>query len=630
MGHGEAFAEHKKNPFALARPSKDGRSFEEASWRGSVGDMSNVPASGLRPLGLLPPSGEEAPPDVGPVVAGASPRPYASAPRPSAPSAASPPPSPRMALGGPKPMPYDANGKYTPQRNIDHEFGLAEMLMGTRAVGPLDGFVLGLAGGARGKSAKDMTQRNQDFEQEITRGAFDASSPLLAAEALSRGSPKQREQALSLMLQEKDPARALERQAKQLELKERLMRIQGAQDLFGGGEPSASAGQPPPAASAAPALPSGLPGVTTVGGMPIPTPGFTPGQATPSPVQGMPMPSPKPEMSDAERIQRLPAYKRAALKDAYLNKNPKFAEMLDEALDPGKKGRESYDTEFAKDIVKDFREIKENGSKGLARVADFDVMEALIKNPNVLQGTGAQRYSLPLHRLADFFGIKTEGLPPTQVFQALANKMALGERTQMPGAMSDADRTYLQTMVPSLSNTPEGNLALVQIHRRLAQRDVEISRMAINYAKNNNGRLDLGFHDAIAQWAQANPMWSDKEKAALSGGAPPAAPGRPAAGAAPAPPAAPAQEAPAKSKQQLDAAPVGTVEAFSEGDQVVRRKKRSDGKWERVSTGEEASLAMKGIGEDIAKSPAAKFLKWLQSQAGTSANAAEPPIEGTP
>jgi hypothetical protein len=561
---------------------------------------------------------------------------FAGVPKPAtADPAAAPMQPPPMALGGPKPMPYDANGKYTPQRNIDHEFGLAEMLMGTRAVGPLDGFVLGLAGGARGKSAKDMAQRNQDFEQEITRGAFDASSPLLAAEALSRGSPKQREQALSLMLQEKDPARALERQAKQLELKERLMRIQGAQDLFGGGEPSASAGQPPPAASAAPALPSGLPGVTTVGGMPIPTPGFTPGQPTPSPVQGMPMPSPKPEMSDAERIQRLPAYKRAALKDAYLNKNPKFAEMLDEALDPGKKGRESYDTEFAKNVVRDFDKINDAGRSALTKLGDYDVLEALVKNPNVLQGPGAEKFSVPLRRAAEFMGIKTEGLPPTQLFQSLVNKLALEARNPsggagMPGSMSDADREFLRTMVPSLSNTPEGNAALIQIHRRIAQRDIEVSRAAINYAKNNGGRLDLGFYDALAQWSQAKPMWSDKEKAALSGGAPAAAPGSPAAGAAPPPAAAPAQEAPAKSKQQLDAAPIGTIEAFSEGDQVVRRKKRPDGKWERVSTGEEASLAMKGIGEDIAKSPAAKFLKWLQSQAGTSANAAELPIEGAP
>jgi hypothetical protein len=335
----------------------------------------------------------------------------------------------------------------------------------------------------------------------------------------------------------------------------------------------------------------------------------------------------------------LPAYKRAALKDAYLNKNPKFAEMLDEALDPGKKGRESYDTEFAKNTVKDFNEINDAGRKALTKLGDYDVLEALVKNPNVLQGPGAERFSLPLRRSAEFMGIKTEGLPPTQLFQALINKLALEARNPaggagMPGSMSDADREFLRTMVPSIGNTPEGNAALIQIHKRIAQREIEVSRAAINYAKNNGGRIDLGFYDALAQWSQAKPMWSDKEKAALSGGAPPAAaPGSPAVGAAPAP--APAQD----QKQEImarqarrDAAPPGAIddEFLREDGRTERRKKGQDGVWRPVSTGEEANLALKGLGEDIASSPAAKFLRWLQSQTGTSANAAQPPIEGAP
>jgi hypothetical protein len=543
-----------------------------------------------------------------------------------------------MALGGPKPMPIDPNtGEYVSPDVLRSYFDMGSDYRNAPLrpgkYGGIASGLEGLFGGLFTGMGQKGAQGNQRFSDAATQRALGANGIPGVIDALATGSPEQKKSALSMMLQEKDPNRALERQAKELELKERMMRIQGAQDLFGGGAPSVSSGQPPPAASAAPALPSGLPGVTTVGGMPIPTPGFTPGQPTPSPVVGMPTPT-KPEMSDAERIQRLPAYKRAALKDAYLNKNPKFAEMLDEALDPGKKGRESYDTEFAKSTVKDFDEIKDAGRKGLARVGDLDVIESLIKNPSVLQGPGAERFSIPMRRTAEFFGIKTEGLPPTQLFQALVNKMALEARNPsggagMPGAMSDPDREFLRTMVPGLQNTPEGNAALIAIHKRVAQRDIEISRMAINYAKSNGGRMDLGFYDALHRWSAANPMWSDKQKAALAGNAQPsAAPGSPAAGAAPAP--APAQETPAKSKQQLDAAPVGTIEAFSEGDQVVRRKKRPDGKWERVSTGEEASLAMKGIGEDIAKSPAAKFLKWLQSQAGTSANAAEPPIEGAP
>jgi hypothetical protein len=178
-------------------------------------------------------------------------------------------------------MPYDANGKYTPQRNIDHEFGLAEMLMGTRAVGPLDGFVLGLGGGARGSSAKRMTQGNQDYEQGVMRGAFDASSPLLAAEALSRGSPEQRKLALSLMLQEKDPVKRLERELKQLEINEKKAAI--AEDAKW-----LAPRQPQSQAAPQPALPNAMPPAAT----PPSIPGTSVAPPTPSPVVTGSVPSP--------------------------------------------------------------------------------------------------------------------------------------------------------------------------------------------------------------------------------------------------------------------------------------------------------------------------------------------------
>jgi hypothetical protein len=553
--------------------------------------------------------------------------------------APSPPPSTKMALGGPKPMPFDpATGRYIPEEVLS-----GYMRRANRQAAPGTGFVGGLGAallnGVDFEAARGGYQGNQQLGDAAMQRALGSSGIPGVIDALAGGSPEQKKSALSLMLQEKDPNRALERQEKELALKERIMRIQGAQDLFGGGAPSASAGQPPPAASAAPALPSGLPGVTMVGGMPIHTPGFTPGQPTPSPVQGMPMPSPKPDLSPQEKIRQLPKEKQFALRDAFLTKNPKFYEMLDEALDPGKKGREAYDTESAKVIVRDFDKINDAGKSGLSRIGDFDILEAIVKNPKTLQGAGAEGFSMRVRRAADFFGIKSEGLETTQVFQALVNKMALEARNPsggagMPGSMSDSDREFLRTMVPSISNTPEGNLAIIGIHRRIAQRDVEVSRMAINYAKNNGGRLDLGFHDALAQWSQANPMWSDKQKAALSGGAQPAAaPGSPAVGAAPAP--APAQD----QKQEImarqarrDAAPPGAIddEFLREDGRTERRKKGQDGVWRPVSTGEEANLALKGLGEDIASSPAAKFLRWLQSQTGTSANAAQPPIEGAP
>lgn len=52
LGHGEAFEMWKRgHPFA--QPSRDGREWQEAAWRGNVADMSRVPEAGLQPLSLL-------------------------------------------------------------------------------------------------------------------------------------------------------------------------------------------------------------------------------------------------------------------------------------------------------------------------------------------------------------------------------------------------------------------------------------------------------------------------------------------------------------------------------------------------------------------------------------------------
>jgi hypothetical protein len=303
--------------------------------------------------------------------------------------ATSPPPS-KMALGGPKPMPYDANGKYTPQRNIDHEFGLAEMLMGTRAVGPLDGFVLGLGGGYRGKSAKDMTQGNQDYEQGVMRGAFDASSPLLAAEALSRGSPKQRELALSLMLQEKDPVKRLERELKQLEINEKKAAI--AEDAQWLGQPSP---RPPPAMSPPSAPPPAatqptIPGTSVV--PPTPPPVVTGSVPSPAAFPTPATPAPKRPQTQAELIEFIQATrtpeeikswrqlrrtdKKEALKvlDGWLNPNKEQDEARHKKVGEGLGQRDIAalppSPQLNEDITKGLRELQSipgryGGDKGV-------------------------------------------------------------------------------------------------------------------------------------------------------------------------------------------------------------------------------------------------------------------------
>lgn len=258
MGHGEAFEEHKRNPFAIARPSRDGRSIEEASWRGGVGDLSNVPASGLRPLELLPPSGEQAPPDVGPAVAAAS-------PRPSAPSDA---PSPRMALGGPKPMPQDpVTGQWVPEEWIARKGRMADQLWGVQPTGGrydgIAGLLAGLGSGFTNAGIGNDLRGNQEMQQGALRSAAGAQdAPSLARSLIGSGVPGLASQGVGLVAQnfqkEADRRAQLEQQKQLFEFQKRLQtdlkdqeqrqmleRLKALGVLGDGAPPSPNAAVPP-------------------------------------------------------------------------------------------------------------------------------------------------------------------------------------------------------------------------------------------------------------------------------------------------------------------------------------------------------------------------------------------------
>lgn len=122
--------------------------------------------------------------------------------------------------------------------------------------------------------------------------------------------------------------------------------------------------------------------------------------------------------------------------------------------------------------------------------------------------------------VAESFGIKLDPkLPQKQAFSALSNELALraknaGGENLMPGAMSEADRVFLQQMSPSMSNTPEGNRLIIETNKRLAKRDVEIAKMAREY-RNKNRTLN-GFAEELANFSDKNPLFKDIQPAAAS------------------------------------------------------------------------------------------------------------------
>jgi hypothetical protein len=58
-----------------------------------------------------------------------------------------------------------------------------------------------------------------------------------------------------------------------------------------------------------------------------------------------------------------------------------------------------------------------------------------------------------------------------------------------------------------LANTPEGNRKVIGIMQDVEQRKIDVAKLARDYAKANNGRIDAGFDDHLAQWTEANPLF---------------------------------------------------------------------------------------------------------------------------
>lgn len=135
---------------------------------------------------------------------------------------------------------------------------------------------------------------------------------------------------------------------------------------------------------------------------------------------------------------------------------------------------------------------------------------------------------------ANAFGLDFEDdIAPAQAIKAISGQLALTLRNPsggagMPGALSDRDLQFLQSMVPQLGNDDKSNRLILDYARRIAKRNIEVSRRARKYVSNNPRKvLDEGFYDELEEWSSANPLFKeadapvetdDSRKAAASAG----------------------------------------------------------------------------------------------------------------
>lgn len=98
---------------------------------------------------------------------------------------------------------------------------------------------------------------------------------------------------------------------------------------------------------------------------------------------------------------------------------------------------------------------------------------------------------------------------PAEALNALSNKLALGGRRDMPGAMSDSDRSFLVTMTPGLRNSEDGNAIMIETERRLNKRTRDMAKLARDYRARNGGMVDDGLQAELEAFAEKNPLFGD-------------------------------------------------------------------------------------------------------------------------
>lgn len=185
--------------------------------------------------------------------------------------------------------------------------------------------------------------------------------------------------------------------------------------------------------------------------------------------------------------------------------------------------QKAYGKEIGKANAGQYLDIQKGAADSVRQNAQLERLNMLLDN--TYTGTGAVT-TMKLKRAAKSMGVDlgllgiTDNVAPAEAAQALSSQMALELRNPaggagMPGAMSDKDREFLQSMVPALGNTKEGRLLMIQTYKKINQRNQVIAKMAREYAKNHNGMFDEGFTQVLTDYANRNPLFSSQDFAKL-------------------------------------------------------------------------------------------------------------------
>ena len=176
-----------------------------------------------------------------------------------------------------------------------------------------------------------------------------------------------------------------------------------------------------------------------------------------------------------------------------------------------------YENENAKASAGQYQALQSAGMKAPGQIAKYKQLESLLANHD---GGKLSPIGMDLAQLGNSLGLKIDkNLPNKEAATALTNELALSLRDPsngggMPGAMSDADRNFLMSSVPNLSQSTQGRRQMVQMATAVQQRNQDVAGMARKWQQ-RYGRLDAvnpatgkSFQDNLQDWSNRNPLFA--------------------------------------------------------------------------------------------------------------------------
>lgn len=184
------------------------------------------------------------------------------------------------------------------------------------------------------------------------------------------------------------------------------------------------------------------------------------------------------------------------------------------------RGQTPADAEYAKRQAgaaqARFQKVQADGTAAPTKIANLQQIGALLDG---VEGGKLAPLGLDIAQAANSLGFKIDSkLGNKEAANALSQQIALSFKDQLPGPLSNADRTFLVQMAPGLSQSAQGRKLMIDSATKVYQRQADVAKMARAW-ETKYGRLDAknpatgkGFDDNLSIWVERNKLFPQGQK----------------------------------------------------------------------------------------------------------------------